>query len=41
MSDQMQFAPFRNINDLVGQAECYSIPDFKDLARLNNRITNK
>lgn len=36
----MQFAPFRQINDLIGQAENYSIPDFKDLSRLNNRITN-
>jgi hypothetical protein len=40
MSDQIKFAPFRPINDLIGQAENYSIPDFKDLARLNNRITN-
>ncbi len=41
MSDQMQFAPCRPINDFIGQAENYSIPDLKDLARLNNRITNK
>lgn len=40
MSDQMQFAPFRPMNDIVGQAENYSVPDFKDLARVNNRITN-
>lgn len=40
MSDQIQFAPFRNFNDFIGQAENYAIPDFKDLARLNNRITN-
>lgn len=40
MSTQMQFAPFRNVNDIVGQAENYAVPDFKDLARLSNRITN-
>ena len=40
MSDQMQFAPFRAYKDLVGQAENYAIPDLKDLARINNRITN-
>jgi hypothetical protein len=40
MADQMQFAPFRPVNDIVGQAEFYSIPDFKDLERVNNRITN-
>lgn len=40
MSNQMQFAPFRTFNDLVGVAENYAVPDFKDLARLSNRITN-
>ena len=40
MSDQIQFAPYRNFNDFIVQAENYAIPDFKDLARLNNRITN-
>jgi hypothetical protein len=40
MSDQMQFAPFRPWNDIVGQAENYAIPNFKDLPRVNNRITS-
>jgi len=40
MSDQMQFAPLRQTHDMIGQAENYSVPDFKDLQRLNNRITN-
>jgi hypothetical protein len=40
MSTQMQFAPFRSFNDIVGIAENYAVPDFKDLARLSNRITN-
>ena len=40
MSQQIQFAPFRKTDDFVGQAECYAIPDFSDLARLSNRITN-
>ncbi len=40
MSNQVQFAPLRAYDDFVGKAECYSIPDFKDLARVNNRVTN-
>ena len=40
MSTQMQFAPFRNFNDIVGQAENYAVPDLKDLSRLSNRLTN-
>lgn len=40
MSNQMQFAPFRELSDAIGQAENYAIPDFRDLARLSNRITN-
>ncbi len=39
-NNQIQFAPFRNLADFLGQAENYIVPDFKDLARLNNRITN-
>lgn len=40
MSDQIQFAPFREYADVIGSAQNYAIPDFKDLSRLNNRITN-
>jgi len=40
MADQIKFAPFRPMQDIIGQAENYSLPDFKDLARVNNRITN-
>jgi hypothetical protein len=40
MSDQIQFAPFRNYNDIIGVAENYAVPDFRDLSRLSNRITN-
>lgn len=40
MSDQIQFAPFRSYNDIIGQAENYAIPDFRDIVRLSNRITN-
>ena len=40
MSNQLQFAPFRPVNDFVAQAEGYSIPDFRDLAKVSNRITN-
>lgn len=40
MSDQIQFAPFREAKDFFGQAENYSIPDVRDIERLHNRITN-
>lgn len=40
MSDQIQFAPFREAKDFFGQAENYSIPDVRNLERLSNRITN-
>lgn len=40
MSNQMQFAPFREFNDFAGKAENYAVPDLQDLARLSNRITN-
>lgn len=34
---QIQITPIRFVSDIVGNAENYSIPDFKDLS---NRITN-
>jgi hypothetical protein len=40
MSNQIQFAPFRPVNDFIAQAEGYAIPDLTDLARISNRITN-
>ena len=40
MPEQLQFAPFREYKDFIGQAENYAIPDIRDLQRLSNRITN-
>lgn len=40
MSEQLQFAPFREYKDFIGQAENYAIPDIRDPQRLSNRITN-
>lgn len=40
MSNQMQFAPFREMSDAIGQAQNYAIPELADLSRLSNRITN-
>ena len=37
---QLQFAPFRKIDDAIGGAENYVVPNLSDLARLSNRITN-
>lgn len=38
MSDQVRFAPFRKIEDFIGKAENYAVPNFNDFARVNNRI---
>lgn len=40
MTDQIRFAPFREMNDFVAKAENYSIPDVSNLERLSNRVMN-
>lgn len=40
MDNDIKFAPFRPINDFISNANDYKIPDFTDLERISNRITN-
>jgi hypothetical protein len=40
MDSDIKFGPFRPINDFIATATDYRIPDFSDLDRINNRITN-
>ncbi|RNA29978.1 PRA1 family 3 [Brachionus plicatilis] len=39
MSDQVRFAAFRKLEDFVGKAENYAIPNFSELERVNNRMS--
>jgi hypothetical protein len=40
MDNDLRFAPFRSIDDVISNANNYKIPDFSDLERVSNRITN-
>ena len=40
MDNDLRFAPFRPISDVISNANDYKIPDFTDLERVSNRITN-
>lgn len=40
MDGDLTFAPFRPFDDFIGNGNNFSIPNFGDLERLNNRITN-
>lgn len=40
MDTDLRFAPFRPIDDVISNANNYKIPDFSDLERVSNRITN-
>ena len=40
MDNDLKFAPFRPLNDFIANGNDYRVPDFSNLDRINNRITN-